>query len=473
VTDHRPNLPPVFLRRLGTDEHVPLPLNEHQRRAARTVFQRGPENAASIGLALGDYWSSRLGTAAALRAINEEAGSQFFQVPSEAAVDQAAADEAFQGSDVVIDVHTHYMAERDELFRRNTWQMSSFRRMRPDWWKGLDGLEFYSLAEYIRCVFLESETAVAVLTSPPADGAGVAFLTNDELAGTRELIDRFAGTGRLLNHLSVHPTDPVEIERLEEWRDRFHPVAWKVYTLGRLAGVDAKHLREPGTQWMLDDEETGIPFLERTRELGIRRVCAHKGLSVQEPCGSPRDFGPVARLFPDMRFCAYHSGCEPDEEERPYTAETAYRSTNRLITSMLENGIGPGSNVYADLGTVWFNLMTRPLEAAHLLGKLLLWIGEDNVLWGTDAIWYGPTQPLIDALRTFQIPDELCDTYGYPKLTPEIRAKILGGNAARFYDLDLEAARTACVSDDLAWARAALAPFDRESEAQAGSGGEW
>jgi hypothetical protein len=74
VTDQSPNLPPVFLRRLGTDEYVPFPLNEHQRRAARTVFQHGPGDAARSGLALGDYWSSRLGTAAALRAINEEAG---------------------------------------------------------------------------------------------------------------------------------------------------------------------------------------------------------------------------------------------------------------------------------------------------------------------------------------------------------------------------------------------------------------
>jgi uncharacterized protein len=391
VSDHIEPLPPVFLQRLGTDEYVPPRLDEQQRRAAWKVMERGPEDAARIGHALRDYWSSRLGTSAALRAINEEAAGPFFDVPPEATVDQAAADETFQSSDVVIDVHTHYMAEREDLYHRNAWQMKSFRRTRPEWWQGLEGMEFYSFAEYVRCVFLESETTVAVLTSPPADGTGAPFLTNQELAGTRELIDRFAGTGRLLNHLSVHPTDPAELERLEGWRDRFHPVAWKVYTLGRLASVDADYLRQPGTQWMLDDERTGIPFVERSRDLGIRRVCAHKGMSVKEPCGSPRDFGPVARMFPDMLFCAYHSGCEPDEEEGPYTEDTAHRSTNRLITSMRENGIGPGSNVYVDLGTVWFNLVTRPMEAAHLLGKLLLWVGEDNVLWGTDSIWYGPS----------------------------------------------------------------------------------
>ena len=215
-------------------------------------------------------------------------------------------------------------------------------------------------------------------------------------------------------------------------------------------------LWEPHTQWMLDDERTGIPFLELSRRLGIRRVCAHKGMSAGEPCGSPRDIGPVARMFPDMQFCAYHSGCEPDEEEGPYTEETAQRSTNRLITSMRENGVAAGTNVYADLGTVWFTLMTRPAEAAHLLGKLLLWIGEDNILWGTDATWYGPTQPMIDAFRVFQIPDGLCERYGYPKLTADIRAKILGETPPGFTASTSRQPGKASVSDDLAWTREAL-----------------
>jgi len=36
--------------------------------------------------------------------------------------------------------------------------------------------------------------------------------------------------------------------------------------------------------------------------------------------------------------------------------------------------------------------MRGPTTATHLLGKLLKHIGEDNVLWGTDALWYGSPQ---------------------------------------------------------------------------------
>jgi hypothetical protein len=51
----------------------------------------------------------------------------------------------------------------------------------------------------------------------------------------------------------------------------------------------------------------------------------------------------------------------------------------------------------------------------------------------------------------FQIPDRLCEKYGYPKLTPEIKRKIVSGNAARVYGVDLDALRTAAATDDLSW----------------------
>jgi predicted TIM-barrel fold metal-dependent hydrolase len=338
-----------------------------------------------------------------------------------------------------------------------------YRFLAPDWWKGLDGLTFYGFAEYVRNVFLESETAVAVLTAPPADASGDYFLTNDELAGTRELIDRFAGRGRLLNHTVVHPSDPGTLERMQEWRDMFHPVGWKVYTMGHVdleLYLQSGEMYAPGSGWMLDDEKVGVPFLEEARRLGVVNICSHKGLSNLVDNGSPRDIGPAAKAFPDLRFIVYHSGFEGiAADEGPYNAETADVGINRLITSASANGIGPGGNIYAELGTTWFCMIKRPLEAAHVLGKLLLAFGEDNILWGTDGIWYGSTQPVIDAFRAFQIPEPMREQYGYPELTPAIKAKILGINAARVYDIDLAAAAQRALNDDLAWTSQALAEY--------------
>ena len=94
-----------------------------------------------------------------------------------------------------------------------------------------------------------------------------------------------------------------------------------------------------------------------------------------------------------------------------------------------------------------------------MLGKLLLAVGEDNVIWGTDSIWYGPSQVSIDAFRAFQIPAAYRERYGYPELTPGIKQKILGLNAARVYGIDPAQARQTARDDDLAWLKSALAEY--------------
>ena len=77
--------------------------------------------------------------------------------------------------------------------------------------------------------------------------------------------------------------------------------------------------------------------------------------------------------------------------------------------------------------------MRDPTTAAHLLGKLLTHVGQDNVLWGTDSIWYGSPQDQIQAFRSFQIAPELIEAHGYPVLTPALKAKVFGLNGARVY----------------------------------------
>ncbi|MBA2548432.1 MAG: amidohydrolase, partial [Burkholderiaceae bacterium] len=69
----------------------------------------------------------------------------------------------------------------------------------------------------------------------------------------------------------------------------------------------------------------------------------------------------------------------------------------------------------------------------HTIGKLVKYCGENNVLWGTDSIWYGSPQDQIQAFRAFQIAPALRDKYGYPEVTRQLRAKIFGLNALKIY----------------------------------------
>jgi predicted TIM-barrel fold metal-dependent hydrolase len=135
------------------------------------------------------------------------------------------------------------------------------------------------------------------------------------------------------------------------------------------------------------------------------------------------------------------------------------QGTDRLIKSLHDSGIKPGGNVYAELGSTWYILIKRPEEAAHVLGKLLLALGEDNILWGTDSVWYGSAQPLIDAFRAFQIPEEFQERFGYPPITDAIKGKILGLNAARVYGVDPKHVLQQNRDDDLGWIKQAVMEF--------------
>ena len=89
----------------------------------------------------------------------------------------------------------------------------------------------------------------------------------------------------------------------------------------------------------------------------------------------------------------------------------------------------------------------------HLFGQLLNMGVEDQIIWGTDSIWGGSPQSQIERFRRFQIRDDVAEKFGYKKLTPEIKAKVFGLNAARIYKLDVKARRNAIDNDKIALAK--------------------
>ena len=78
------------------------------------------------------------------------------------------------------------------------------------------------------------------------------------------------------------------------------------------------------------------------------------------------------------------------------------------------------------------------MEMGHTLGKLMKYLGPDNIIWGSDAPITGSPQPLIDFFRRYKIPDELIEKYGYPQITDEDKQKILGGNIARMFGINVD-----------------------------------
>jgi hypothetical protein len=308
----------------------------------------------------------------------------------------------------------------------------------------LDFVDCFDADQYIREVFVNSDTAVAVLSQVPAV-PGNNPLETEEAAATREIINRMSDSERLLIHGIVVPDRGQEqLDGMQALKEEQRIAAWKVYT--QFGG------------WRLDDEAIGIPFIEKARELDVKLICAHKGLSqfgLDPAISSADDIGVVAPMFPDVNFLVYHSGFEVSVPEGPYDPGSV-QGVDTLVKAVLENQIGKQGNVYAELGSTWRFLMTRPEAAAHVLGKLLLHLGEDRILWGTDSIWYGTPQDPISAFRAFEIPQSMQDAYGYPPLGEEAKSKILGLTAAGLYGVDVDATRCAILTDDVAQAKLAI-----------------
>jgi hypothetical protein len=253
---------------------------------------------------------------------------------------------------------------------------------------------------------------------------------------TRRTVEGLCRDERILLHAQALPNvgeQRAALDAMEHVANRYPVAAWKTFT----HFPDA--FTGDGNAWYLDDRDggdLGERFIRKAVDLEIPTICTHKGLSLGSPHASPDDIPVVAKRHPDVNFVAYHSGFEAGTVEGPYTEATANVGVNRLITSMRREGIGPNENVYAEIGSTWWYVMRYPDQAAHVLGKLLKHVGEDNVVWGTDCLFYGSPQPLIQAMRTFQISEELRERYGYPLLTKERKAKILGLNGAALYGVE-------------------------------------
>ena len=57
----------------------------------------------------------------------------------------------------------------------------------------------------------------------------------------------------------------------------------------------------------------------------------------------------------------------------------------------------PVQNCYAEIGTTWASsVVTFPTIAAHIMGQLMKFLGQDRIVFGSDSVWYGSPQWQIE-----------------------------------------------------------------------------
>ena len=352
----------------------------------------------------------------------------------------------------------------------------------------VDPIENLSRYHYLKELFLDSATTATVLSVVPSSPDTTNPLPIEHAAGTIDTVNSLARSKRSVMHAFVMPNRgssgttntgqaspekplyfqeemDLMMSRAEKYRDKLR--GWKTYC----AWGDVPN----ASGWTLDSD-VGMGFLDNV--LAVSRkypeipptVASHKGFALpgfDQRGAQPRDVGVAAKAYPGVNFVIYHSGYDTGDEQKAYRGDAAARSDTHtvdgLIKSLRENewdasrfrkrgkAFGNVPNVWAELGSVWRDVMGDPDQAAHLLGKLITHVGPKRVCWGTDSLWYGSPQSEIVGLRRFEFTERGKELYNLPyglegdvedptrrapKPSRTIRNGILGRNVARAYDFD-------------------------------------
>ncbi len=371
-------------------------------------------------------------------------GGTFSTPPSE---DTAACQQALASSDeFIFDVHTHHVIPSGPWVQNSPETTGLVLSMLPPDCTDNPQLDCVDRATYLHDLFLASDTTVAMLTDVPNSGPANAPIPFPEALSTQQITAGLTrgGASRVFVENIIAPNVGPLAATLDEMSNAVEtgpPSAFKVYTAWSPTGQG----------YSLEDPTIGLPTVQHAHDLGVKVFVAHKGLPLvnfDPTFNHPDDIVAISRQFPDMNFVVYHGAWDPSHIEGPYDP-TATIGIDTLLAALDRHDVPPNDNVWVDLATVWRQLLTQPDQAAHAVGKLLSRVGQQRVMWGTDAIWYGSPQPQIMAMRAFQITVEYQDLYKYPELTPQSKAAIFGLNAAELFGIDPTATRCTLVADPL------------------------
>jgi len=435
---------PIPTQIISNEEYIPMSQTPEQRAVEHHLIQMADQNARALGMDRRRFLRTACGMATAFVALNRVFGD-FYRVEAAEMLEPAAAAAAKENY-FIFDAQTHHVA-----VGRETPFLMGLRRFGGQLNPQIGGRnpvpEDIYLENYIKEVFLDSETHVAVISGIPALTDAQNILPPDQMVHTRMLINKLAGSQRMVSHgLMVPDLGTRNLETMQVQVESLKIEAWKGYT-----GIPVA----PGVQgWWLDDEKVAYPSLEKSRKLGVKNICLHKGLPLpifNEEYTHPRDIVKASKDFPNLNFLIYHSGFKSVQDALPAAADGFSKSAYVPWVSDLCEARKKNphmNNVYMELGST-FGLMTvsNPLLCAHVLGMIIQSFAADHVLWGTDSVWWGSPQWQIEAFRRMEMPESLMKRFGYAPLTVEVKRKIFGLNAARIYNVDPKVRRNPIPGD--------------------------
>jgi len=439
---------PIPTQIVSNGEYLPPRQSSIQKKVEARINELGDANARRLGLSRRQFFRTSCGMAAAFVAMNEIYGNVFQVTPAEAREPELAQARAKGlAGQFIFDVQTHFV--RDDFDHKELLDLAKYAH---EHWnpklEGVSSLARFKFQNYVKEIYYDSDTSLALLSGAPFDDPSWWFLSNEQIVKARELINDFAGTRRLLAHSVITPKQPGWMEEVDKAIAVYKPDSWKGYTIG-------DPLNPSKFPWRLDDEALMYPFYDKAVKAGITTICIHKGLLPPDyeksfagvwEYATASDIGKAAKDWPQMKFVMYHACLRPAFEQ-PDQAWAEFEQTGRIKWASdladIPQKFGV-TNVYAELGTSFANsAVSHPKFCAALVGTLVKGLGADHVLWGTDTLWYGSPQWQIEAMRRLEIPEDMQKKYGFSALgdaKSPTKEQIFSGNALKMYNIAVKKA---------------------------------
>jgi len=448
---------PIPTQPVSNEEFIPRPQNQQQKQWEELIGEMAAKNSQKLGMERRDFMRSSMGLATAFLASNMIYG-EHWDVDAAETLEPAATEEKFpKGEYFIIDVQTHF-TDGVALGFRN---MEFVKNMGFDL---KDSPDAYSFTNFVKEIFFDSEVSMAVISGVPGketnrklDGVAVegrarggGILPSWLMSQRKNELNEMAGGQRAFcqgncapNHYwdrqSNQPSWNELFEQMEREVKKYGIDSWKWY-----CHTDPGR---SGDGFRMDDEKLAYPFFEKSKQLGLKVFSVHKGFAAQSRTlghfAHPGDLEKAAKDHPDITFIAYHSALKHGPGEPQFNADGFYDPETgdfewHAELMKIKDRNPDINNIYPEIGSS-FGLLSiaHPEMCQHLIGKNIKHYGADHVIWGTDCLWWGSPQWVIDAMKRFQISDRLCEKFGYAKVTKDDKAKIFGLNAAKIYNFDV------------------------------------
>lgn len=459
---------PMPTQLVSNEELIPRRQTAEQKRVEHLIGEMAASNAKKLGMDRRKFMASTMGLATCFLASNEVYG-KCWDVEEAEAFEPAATEEKWpKGEYFIMDVQSHFTNGFALNFRTDEFIKNMGFNLKDD-------VESYSYKNFVKEMFFDSETDMIVISGVPgrerqkdekgnelegrARGGGI--LPSWLMSEAGREINGLSGSTRALwqgnlapNHYwdraNNKPNKAAIIEQMERELNKYQIKSWKWY-----CHTDPG---QSGGGFQLDDENAQW-FYDESKKRGMKIFSVHKGFSYQSRTlghlANPKDVEKAALRNPDLNFIIYHSALQHGPSEPEFKDPKWYDPTTgdfgwHNILMDIKKRNPQMNNVYAEIGSFFGVLaIANPIMCMHGMGKNIKYYGAEHVIWGTDCLWWGSPQWVIDAFKRFQISDEMCEKFGYKKITKEDKAKIFGLNAARIYGVDVKAKRNALPSDAL------------------------